>query len=56
MVDPIRDKVAIVGVGVSRQGQLPEMEPYGIAAVREGIPPSAIVIGVAKANMKAPVT
>lgn len=32
MVDPIRDKVAIVGVGVSRQGQLPEMEPYGIAA------------------------
>ena len=32
MVDPIRDKVAIVGVGVSRQGELREMEPYGIAA------------------------
>lgn len=32
MVDSIRDQVAIVGVGTSRQGQLPEMEPYGIAA------------------------
>lgn len=32
MVDSIQDQVAIVGVGTSRQGQLPEMEPYGIAA------------------------
>ena len=32
MPDSIQDQVAIVGVGNSRQGELPELEPFGIVA------------------------